>query len=132
MLNKAVILVVEDHPLIMLGTLELVSNAGYEAIAAENADIAIGILEARPDISLVLTDVEMPGSMDGLKLAHYVRNRWPPIHLMIVSGRAALDATSLPSNTKFFPKPYTDTKIIEELTRLLAVPVPLASEIKVL
>jgi two-component system, response regulator PdtaR len=120
MLNSAVILVVEDHPLIRLNALELVRDAGFQGIGAANADEAIRILEARSDIRVVFTDVEMPGTMDGLKLAHYVRDRWPPVHLVVVSGEAILDESGLPANTKFFPKPYNDNTIVEELTRLLS------------
>ena len=122
MLSRAVILVVEDHPIILLSALELVSSAGFDGIAAPNADAAIRILEARPDIRLVFTDVEMPGTMDGLKLAHYVRKRWPPIHLIVVSGRAVIDDSRLPANTKFFSKPYDDNVIVAELNRLLGTP----------
>ena len=72
MVNSAVILVVEDHPLMRLNALDLVRDAGFEGIGASNADEAIRILEARSDVRLVFTDVEMPGTMDGLKLAHYI------------------------------------------------------------
>lgn len=119
MVNGAVILVVEDHPIVRLNALDLVRDAGFEGIGAANADEAIRILEARSDVRLVFTDVEMPGTMDGLKLAHYVRNRWPPVHLIVVSGKAIMDESGLPANTKFFPKPYNDNSIVEELTRLL-------------
>ena len=114
------VLVVEDQTIILLSALDLVSGAGFEAVGAKSADEAIRILEARPDIRLVFTDVEMPGTMDGLKLAHYVRDRWPPIHLIVVSGKAIMDESRLPANTRFFSKPYNDNSIVEELTKLLA------------
>ena len=119
-MTSRVVLVVEDHPLIRLSALDLVNTAGFEAIGAQSADEAIAILETRSDIHLVFTDVEMPGTMDGLKLAHYIRNRWPPVQLIVVSGRAKLDETMLPANSKFFPKPYNDNVIVAELNRLLA------------
>ena len=114
------VLVVEDQTIILLSALDLVSRAGFEAVGAKSADQAIRILEARPDIRLVFTDVEMPGTMDGLKLAHYVRDRWPPIHLIVVSGKAIMEESRLPANTRFFSKPYNDNSIVEELTKLLA------------
>lgn len=120
MLSRPVILIVEDEPIVRLDALDLVRTAGFDAIGAKNADEAIAILEARPDIRLVFTDHELPGTMDGLKLAHYVRDRWPPIHLMVGSGRTIFDESSLPENTKFFRKPYHDNTIAEELTRLLS------------
>ena len=114
------VLVVEDQTIILLIALDLVSRAGFEAVGAKSADEAIRILEARPDIRLVFTDVEMPDTMDGLKLAHYVRDRWPPIHLIVVSGKSIMDESRLPANTRFFSKPYNDNSIVEELTKLLA------------
>jgi two-component system, response regulator PdtaR len=73
------VLIVEDEPLVRLGAVQTIEDAGFEVIEAANADEAIEILEKRSDIRVVFTDVHMPGSMDGLKLAHAVRNRWPPI-----------------------------------------------------
>ncbi|HEY5363790.1 MAG TPA: response regulator [Aestuariivirga sp.] len=118
-MNSAVVLVVEDHPLIRLSAMELVEAAGFGAVGAENADAAIAILEARADIRLVFTDVEMPGSIDGLKLAHYIRDRWPPVHLIVVSGKGMLDENELPAGSRFFSKPYSDNTIVAEMTRLL-------------
>ena len=120
MLKKPVILVVEDHPLIRLSALDIVNTAGFAGIGAENADDAIRILEARADIRLVFTDVEMPGTMDGVKLAHYIRNRWPPVHLVVVSGKAVLAESHLPAGSRFFSKPYNENAIVEELHRLLS------------
>ena len=70
------------------------------------------ILEARPDIHLVFTDAEVPGMMDGIELAHYIRNRWPPVKLIVVSGEVAIDAKELPAGARFFPKPYRETSIV--------------------
>ena len=84
--RRPVVLVVEDEPLMLMDALDLVTGAGFEAIGAKNADEAILILENRNDIRVVFTDVNMPGSMDGIKLAHAVRNRWPPIEIIVTSG----------------------------------------------
>ena len=115
----AVVLVVEDNHLILMSALDLVATAGYEGLAAANADEAIAILENRADVKLVFTDIEMPGTIDGVKLAHYIRNRWPPIHLIVASGRQILDETQLPAGSRFFPKPYDDTTLVEEMGRML-------------
>jgi len=80
------VLVVEDDAILRLHALDIVEEAGFTAIEAKNADEAIAILESRSDIALLFTDVNMPGSMDGLKLAQAVRNRWPPIKIVVVSG----------------------------------------------
>ena len=119
-MSTAVVLVVEDSPLILMGALDLVTTAGFEGIGATSADEAIAILEVRADIHLVFTDVEMPGSIDGVKLAHYIRNRWPPIHLIVASGRTILEESQLPVGSSFFSKPYDNNSIVEEMTRMLA------------
>ena len=113
--SKPVVLVVEDDPIIRLGAVDLVENAGCEALEASDADKAIEILEARPDIRLVFTDIDMPGSMDGLKLSHYVRDRWPPIHIIVASGKAIIKESQLPSGARFFPKPYMDEPIADAI-----------------
>jgi CheY-like chemotaxis protein len=118
-LSDAVVLVVEDNPIILMSALELVGTAGFEGIGVESADEAIAILEARTDIRLVFTDVEMPGTIDGLKLAHYIRERWPPIHLIVASGRSIMEESQLPTGSRFFSKPYDDSTIVEEMTRML-------------
>lgn len=118
--GKAVVLVVEDSPLIRMGAVELVLSAGYAAIEAIDADEAIRILESRDDIDLVFTDVQMPGTMDGLRLSHYIRDRWPPVKLIIASGDAVLAESSLPGGSRFFSKPYDDQKITETMAHLLA------------
>jgi YesN/AraC family two-component response regulator len=68
----------------------------------------------------VFTDVEMPGTIDGVKLAHYIRNRWPPIHLIVASGRTILEESQLPTGSSFFSKPYDNDTISKEMTRMLA------------
>ena len=113
------VLVVEDDALIRLSAVDLVTSAGFEAIEAANADEAIRILEARQDIRLVFTDVEMPGTMDGIKLAHYIKRRWPPVLLIIASGRAIVQESDLPEGTRFFPKPYQDHTIVKEISRMI-------------
>lgn len=113
-------LVVEDNPLILMSALDLVETAGFEGVGASNADEAIAILEARADVRLVFTDVEMPGTIDGVKLAHYIRNRWPPIQLIIASGRVIHEESQLPAGSRFFSKPYDNNAIAEEMTRMLA------------
>lgn len=92
----AVVLVVEDSAIIRMGAIDLVLSAGYEALEACDADEAIRILESRDDVDLVFTDVQMPGTMDGIKLSHYIRERWPPVKLIVASGATILEESSLP------------------------------------
>ena len=118
--GKPVVLIVEDSPLIRMGAVDLVLSAGYEALEASDADEAIRILETRDDIDLVFTDVHMPGTMDGVKLSHYIRDRWPPVKLIVASGAAILEESSLPFGSRFFPKPYDDQTITDAMARLLS------------
>lgn len=117
--EKSTVLIVEDEFLVRMAAVDLVEEAGFLALEAGNADEAIAILEERPDVRLVLTDIDMPGTMDGLKLAHYIRHRWPPIHLIIASGKAMVEEADLPSGTRFLAKPYQGTVMSEALLEML-------------
>ena len=112
------VLVVEDDIFCRLHAVAVVEDAGYVAIEAVNADQAITILEARKDIRIVFTDIDMPGSMDGLKLAHAIRKRWPPIELILTSGHFNIRNADVPERGRFFPKPYRDEEIISALRHL--------------
>jgi len=114
------VLIVEDEPLVRLGAVRAIEDAGFGVIEAANADEAIRILENRSDIRVVFTDIHMPGSIDGLKLAHAVRNRWPPIKIIVTSGHGRVSEDDPPEGGRFFAKPYDSTQItntIRELTR---------------
>jgi two-component system, response regulator PdtaR len=111
------ILIVEDDYLQSLLAVDVVERAGFVAIEASDADEAVTLLETRSDIVLVLTDVNMPGSMDGLKLAHAVRNRWPPIKIIVVSGQSP--ESDLPSDVSFLAKPYQIDEMVSEIRSLI-------------
>jgi CheY-like chemotaxis protein len=113
-----VILIVEDEFLLRLDSAETIESAGFEVIEAANADEAIAILEARPDIHVVFTDIQMPGSMDGLKLARFVRERWPPIRIVATSGRVMVDENDLPDGSVFLPKPYRGAQVVATLREM--------------
>ena len=118
--DKQIVLVVEDEPMLLLMAIDLVEDAGFEAVCASNADEAVAILEARTDIRLVFTDVDMPGSMDGMKLAAAIRGRWPPIEIIIVSGHRTANLDQLPERSRFFQKPYDAQAIIAAMHELAA------------
>jgi len=124
--GKAVVLIVEDSAIIRMSAVDLVLSAGYEALEAGDADEAIRILEGRDDIDLVFTDVQMPGTMDGIKLSHYIRDRWPPVKLIVASGAAIVEESMLPGGSRFFPKPYDDFSITEAMALLLSSDAPRA------
>jgi CheY-like chemotaxis protein len=116
--KRPVVLVVEDEFLIRMHAAEMIEEAGFEVLEASNADEAVAILEARLDIAVVFTDIQMPGSMDGLKLARAVRNRWPPIHIVATSGLVDVRTGDLPNGGRFLPKPYSSTQVIGALHEL--------------
>jgi len=111
------VLVVEDEFFSRLHAINLVEAAGYKAIEASNADEAIAILEMRKDIRIVFTDIDMPGSMDGLRLARAIRDRWPPIELILTSGHVDVPESEVPERGVFFSKPYRDREIIHALQK---------------
>lgn len=110
-----VALIVEDEPLLMMHAIDVVEDAGFEVIEARNADEAVAILESRGDIRVVLTDVNMPGSMDGVKLAWAVRDRWPPVVIIVMSGHVKPVTGDLPENVTFIAKPYNDRQVHDAL-----------------
>jgi two-component system, response regulator PdtaR len=117
--NAAIqILVVEDDALIRLATRERIEAAGFKVYDAYNADEAIQLLEAHPDISLIFTDVDMPGSMDGVKLAHFVRERWPPVKIIVTSGFKHVTPDQLPSGSVFLGKPYLPDQLTRHIKSL--------------
>ena len=118
--RRLVVLVVEDNYLLRMDAADMIEAAGFEVIEAANADDAIAILEARNDIAVVFTDVQMPGSMDGLRLARAVRGRWPPIKIVTTSGQRIIEETDLPEGGRFLPKPYSPLQVsgvLRELTQ---------------
>jgi CheY-like chemotaxis protein len=104
------VLIVEDEAIVRDLVAEELEDAGFTVVIAVNADHAISILENRLDIHLVFTDIDMPGSMDGLKLAAAVRDRWPPIHIIITTGKAR--PLEIPANALFIPKPYFGKNVV--------------------
>ena len=116
---KPVVLVVEDEPFILSDAVMMIRGAGFEAIEANSADEAIDILNARSDIRVVFTDIEMPGSMDGLKLARAVREKWPPVELIVTSGKWDLTDADLPSRGRFIGKPYTAQQVSDAIRAFL-------------
>jgi CheY-like chemotaxis protein len=115
----AKVLVVEDEMVLRLRAVDIVEDAGFTAVEAVNADEAMEILESRSDISLLFSDIQMPGSMDGLKLAHAVHERWPAIKIILVSGQVKLSDTERPADSRFFGKPLEVKQMIAELQEMV-------------
>lgn len=118
--GKPVVLVVEDEPLLRMMAVDFVEAAGFEVLEATDADHAVRILEARGDIRIVFTDIDMPGSMDGMKLAKAIRGRWPPIEVILTSGHYDPGDLELPSRGVFFAKPYDRGAVVATMRRMAA------------
>jgi CheY-like chemotaxis protein len=117
----AVVLVVEDEMLLRMRAVDMVEDAGYTSVEAVDADEAVAILESRSDIALMFTDIQMPGSMDGLKLAHTVHKRWPPIKIILVSGQLKPANLDIPANSRFYGKPLEAKEMIAELQSMIGL-----------
>ena len=118
--RSVTILVVEDEPLQRMNLIDMVEEAGYGAVEATDADQAIAILEARLDVHIVLTDIEMPGAMDGLRLAATVRHRWPPIEIILTTAGRAPSVDTLPARAVFLSKPLNRRRVTTALERFAA------------
>jgi two-component sensor histidine kinase/DNA-binding response OmpR family regulator len=116
---KAIVLVVEDEMVLRMRAVDIVEDAGFVPIEAVSADEAIRILEERDDVSLLFTDIQMPGSMDGLKLAHATHQRWPHIKIILVSGQIAVTDADKPEDSKFFAKPLEIQQMVAELQAMI-------------
>ena len=112
------VLVVEDEFLVRMNALSLLEEAGFDVLEAGSADEAIALLEARRDIRIVFTDINMPGSMDGLRLAHAIRNRWPPIELVLTSGQMRVRNEDMPARGRFLSKPYEPSELVHVVRSL--------------
>lgn len=113
--NLPAVLVVEDEPLIRMEAVDMIEDAGFKVYEAGSSDVAIELMEKHDDIGILFTDIDMPGSMDGLKLAAYVKDRWPPVAIVIASGKVDFSVMKVPEGSTFFPKPYPTDKIIKAL-----------------
>jgi two-component sensor histidine kinase/CheY-like chemotaxis protein len=113
------VLVVEDEMVLRMRAVDIVEDAGFTAVEAVNADEALAILEGRSDIALLFSDIQMPGSMDGLKLAHAVHERWPSIKIILVSGQVKLSDADKPMDSLFFGKPLDVKHMIGELRAMV-------------
>ena len=118
--ERTVVLLVEDEPLVRMFGTDVLEEAGYEVVEAVDGDAALQVLEARSDVHVLFTDVNMPGSLDGLDLARLVHERRPDIKLLIASGQVRLNEEEIPDSGRFLPKPYAPADILREVRGLMA------------
>jgi CheY-like chemotaxis protein len=120
--RRATVLLVEDEVLVRWATATVLRDGGFQVFDVEKADEALPILEGRSDIAVVLTDINMPGRLDGRALAFEVKRRWPGIGLLVTSGDLGTCEPRLPEGSRFLPKPYSDVDLIAGVNAL-ATPV---------
>jgi CheY-like chemotaxis protein len=113
-----VVLVVEDEPIIRMMAVDLLEDAGYEVLEACDAHAAVAVLERRDDVVVVFTDIDMPGRLDGMGLAAAIRDRWPPIEIIVTSGKRRPPAAAMPDRGVFLPKPYRPEEIAGLMRRM--------------
>ena len=118
--QRVAVLVVEDEYLIRMDTTASLETIGFIVFEAGNAAEAIQCLELHKEIRLIFTDINMPGSMDGLALARYVRGRWPPVKIIVTSGYMKALESDLPTGALFVEKPYHPRAIADKMNELLA------------
>lgn len=114
------VLVVEDEPLLLMMAIDIVVDLGFQPVAARNADEAVGLIANHSEIQILFTDIQMPGSIDGLALALIIRERWPLVEIIFVSGMRKPDVTEMPERSIFFSKPYDAREVSDALVRMAA------------
>ena len=113
-MQKLVVLIVEDEPLLRMDAVDFIEEAGFEAVEACHAADAIAILKSRTDIAVVFTDIEMPGPLNGMALARIVKAEWPPVTIVVASGRVVPAGGDLPADVVCLKKPYRPAEVLAE------------------
>jgi two-component system, response regulator PdtaR len=108
-----VVMIIDDEELVRAVAVEYFQDQGLKVVEAENADRAFALLNRRSDVRLLFTDINMPGSIDGLALAREVHRRWPQMLIMLTTGRGGLPKKAIPDDGEFAPKPYVFEKLAE-------------------
>lgn len=122
--SENTVLLVDDEFLVRMVAAEILEDAGLTVHEAASADEAMAQIKANPDIGLLFSDVNMPGSMDGIELASEVAKRWPKVKILVTSGRSRIPETDLPDMGSFLPKPYTATDLVRAVRAKLAATKP--------
>ena len=118
-LTKPLVLIVEDEPLVRIVAASMLQDAGFDTLEAASADHALRVLEGRPDVCVLFSDVQLPGVMDGLHLAAAVHDRWPSIKLLLTSGGVNVGNDEIPHDGRFLPKPYDASQIVGAVRAML-------------
>ena len=106
-----VVLVVEDDELLRWSAMIVLEDSGYSVLEASDAGEALTALEQWADVRIMFTDAQMPGAIDGVRLAHLVSQRWPLLRIIVTSGRMRLHQDDLPKGGVYLMKPYSATEL---------------------
>lgn len=120
MTSPIIVLVVEDEPLIRMEMVSDLEDRGFTVFEAGNSRDALDLLVRQPEIQVLFTDIDMPGGMDGLMLAAAVRDRWPPIKIIVTSGHRHVDMGTIPADSRFFPKPTRPDDVASTMREMMA------------
>jgi CheY-like chemotaxis protein len=118
-LQAPVVLLVEDEPLVRELEIDVLQDAGFRVIEARSADEAFEMLKGRPDVRIVFTDVDMPGSLNGFEFARLVHQGWPQVAILVSSGKMQPRQGDLPEGAAFIAKPYRPDELVEQLQKLV-------------
>ena len=113
------ILIVEDDVLVRMIANDILTDSGFRAFEAHDAQEAMTLLEARADMQIVFTDWNMPGEIDGVGLARLVRKRWPHVGVIVTSGKMHPAPGDLPTGVRFLSKPYRPSALIDAIETLI-------------
>jgi CheY-like chemotaxis protein len=116
---KPVVLIAEDEPLLRLQATDLLEDHGFEVVEAKDAATALRVMENRPDVCLLFTDIQMPGQFDGMDLARQVHARWPHVLLVITSGQKRPRPAEIPDDGRFVAKPYDAAELFVQIDDLM-------------
>jgi CheY-like chemotaxis protein len=116
---KPLVLIVEDEALVRLVAASMLQDAGFDTLEADTAEDALHVLEEHADVRVLFSDVQLPGAMDGLDLAHLVHDRWPDIGLLLTSGGVTVRPSEIPDDGDFLPKPYDGIRMVEAVRKVM-------------
>lgn len=117
-ISRHPVLVIEDEPVLRIDALDMVEQAGFEAVETMDVADAIRVLETRPDIRVVYIDIDMPRGIKGIELAAAIRDRWPPIEIILTAAFFTRDDLTLPARAEFYPKPILRDEVVAAIRRL--------------
>jgi two-component system, response regulator PdtaR len=121
MSDHTFVLVAEDEELVRFVIVQALLDEGFEVMEAEHAEAALVILENHAHrIHVLFTDIQMPGTMDGMALAHHTSKHWPWIGLLVTSAQPRPDCAAFPEQSRFVAKPYQHQNVIRHVHELAA------------